>query len=47
MHKNTVQFRIRKAEESRIRYAAGRASRSVSSWIPTAIFVRTTECCRL
>jgi hypothetical protein len=32
---------------SRIRYAAGRASRSVSSWMPTAIFVRADECCRL
>ena len=31
----------------RIRYAAGRASRSVSSWMPTAIFVRADECCRL
>ena len=30
-----------------IRYAAGRASRSVSSWMPTAIFVRADECCRL
>lgn len=32
---------------ARIRYAAGRASRSVSSWMRTAIFVRTDECCRL
>ena len=30
-----------------IRYAAGRASRSVSSWMSTAIFVRADECCRL
>jgi hypothetical protein len=32
---------------ARIRYAAGRASRSVSSWMPTAIFVRADEYCRL
>lgn len=32
---------------AQIRYAAGRASRSVSSWMPTAIFVRADECCRL
>jgi hypothetical protein len=30
-----------------LRYAAGRASRSVSSWMSTAIFVRADECCRL
>ena len=30
-----------------IRYAAGRAGRSVSSWMSTAIFVRADECCRL
>ena len=30
-----------------ISYAAGRASRSVSSWMSTAIFVRAGECCRL
>ena len=32
---------------ARIRYAAGRASRSLSSWMSTAIFVRADECCRL
>jgi hypothetical protein len=32
---------------ARIRYAAGRASRSVSSWIPMAISFRAEECCRL
>jgi hypothetical protein len=32
---------------ARIRYAAGRASRPVSSWMPTTIFVRADECCRL
>jgi hypothetical protein len=32
---------------ARIRYAAGRVSRSVSSWMSTAIFVRADECCRL
>jgi hypothetical protein len=32
---------------ARIRYAAGRASRSVSSWMSTAIFVRAAEYCRL
>ncbi len=98
LHKNTVQYRIRKAKESlgrsartgmrwkwpcrpaagsarpccsppppvmimisgsgradretgqasaRIRYAAGSASRSVWSWMSTAIFVRADECCRL
>jgi hypothetical protein len=30
-----------------IRYAAGRTSRSVSSWMSTAIFVSADECCRL
>ncbi len=30
-----------------IRYAAGRVSRSVSSWMSTAIFVKADECCRL
>ena len=32
---------------ARIRYSAGRASRSVSSWMTTAIFVRADQCCRL
>jgi hypothetical protein len=34
-------------DDARIRYAVGRVSRPVSSWIPTAIFVRSDECCRV
>jgi len=44
---NWVRNRERRRTRRRIRYAAGRASRSVSSWMPTAIFVRADECCRL
>jgi hypothetical protein len=40
-------FRLTHQQALAIRYAAGRASRSLSSWMPTAIFVRADECCRL
>jgi hypothetical protein len=44
---NRYEVELALQASARIRYAAGRASRSVSSWMSTAIFVRADECCRL
>ena len=44
---NWLRNRSAAVRGARIRYAAGRTSRSVSSWMSTAIFVRADECCRL
>jgi hypothetical protein len=44
---NWLRNRSAAGRGARIRYAAGRTSRSVSSWMSTAIFVRAGECCRL